>query len=136
MSELETSSTGSATSTSTAASLAPADRENSALQAARQQVANLAERAKADPGVVFQADTLEALAHLRAQDPETWARSRRELQQAGISLRDVNAELHKRTRRPSLRIVRPDEVARSRDLSEPRTVGEAVADAPAWPRIC
>jgi hypothetical protein len=75
-------------------SLAPAETEDTALQAAQQQVANLAERAKADPGVVFQADTLAALAVLRAQDPETWARVRQALQKAAMSARSSTGAPH------------------------------------------
>jgi hypothetical protein len=110
--------------------LAPAETDNTALQAARQQVANLAERAKADPGVVFQADTLAALAVLRAQDPETWARVRQALQKAAMSLRDVRAELYRRAPRPTLRLVQPDEGSTASEPAESRTVGQVLADAP------
>jgi hypothetical protein len=116
---------------STDGRLAPVETDDQALSQARQRVANLAELAKADPGIVFQADTLEALAVLRAQDRETWARARQALQKAGIARREVYAELDQRTPRPRLRLVQPDEGSSAAAPIEPRTVGQALPDAPA-----
>jgi hypothetical protein len=65
-------------------------------------LADLAERAKADRGVAFAPNVLEALVRLQRRDTAAWVRVREELRKAGVPLR----ELEKAIRRAAWKVVR------------------------------
>ena len=64
-----------------------------ALEEALRLIDGLAERAKADPGVVFRMDVLAALSLIRQGRPDEWARLRKALKDAGVSLRDLDRNI-------------------------------------------
>lgn len=74
-----------------------AERE-ARLADARDLAAALPERARQDPGAPFEAEVLHALALVREHDRPAWARVRKALQEAGVSVRELDRALQAKKR--------------------------------------
>lgn len=97
-----------------------------ALDAARTLVADLAKRAKDDPGVVFEPDVLAALRLLHDRDKANWVRVHGALKKIGFPMSELNVALKPPKAEPSgFRLVDADFIGET-----DRTAGSMLADAP------
>lgn len=102
------------------------DTAEAILEAARANVADLGERTKDDPGVVFEHGTLDALLLLHERDMPNWARAREAVKKAGVPMQEFTTALKRRkAENDGFRLVTTDFVG-ERD----RTAGSMLADAP------
>ena len=87
------------------------------LDEARRKLKRLQKILEKDPGAAFREDLIDAYAVVREHDPAEWTRAKKQLQKAGVSIRDLQAAIRKQTG-PKLQVVHSDGEKESRTAGD------------------